>query len=394
MKHRLGFAAASLVLFAATSTCLWAADRNEPPLPPANPPPGPPKALADKLELEEITTDTKEPTAIVAAPGEPVGRLFVLEKAGPIRILRGKTFDKEPFFDLTGKVALEPRENGEQGLLGLAFHPRFKENRRFYLHYNASDGSTRIVEMKVDAKNPNRADPKSARELFTTDQPYANHNAGDIAFGPDGKLYVLLGDGGKGDDPHGYAQNPKSLLGKAIVIDVDAKEVKPQVVAKGFRNPWRYTFDPKTGDLYIADVGQRQWEYVHVVPKGKFKGQNFGWNIVEGNHCFLAKTCKTKGLTRPVVEFSHREGCSITGGHVYRGKAIPELDGAYFYSDYCTAILRSFRVKNGKAVDQWDWKAALDPEFQLAKIASFGVDQDGELYVVSHDGPIYKLVRR
>jgi glucose/arabinose dehydrogenase len=366
----------------------------EPPLPPAAAPPPVPQALALKAELELQTRDTTEAVALVAAPGEPVRRLFVVEKRGRIRILRGKKLDGAPFLDLTGKVSLEPRDSGEQGLLGLAFHPDFAKNGRFYVNHTDPDGDTRVVEMKVDPRSPDRADPGSARELLVVDQPYPNHNGGDLSFGPDRKLYVLLGDGGAADDPQGNAQNPESSLGKALRLDVEADKPIAEVVGRGLRNPWRYSFDPRTQDLFIADVGQRQWEYVHVIPGGKLAGQNFGWRIVEGKHCFLARTCNRKGLQVPVMEYSHREGCSITGGYVYRGKALPELDGAYFYSDYCTGLLRSFRLKRGKVVDHWDWKAALDPQFQLARVASFGVDQDGELYVVSHEGPIYKLVRR
>jgi glucose/arabinose dehydrogenase len=384
-------------LVAAAAAALRAAETAPPKeaaLPAVRPTPPVPAALGDLAKLDLVTRDTTEALGIEAAPGEPVGRLFVVEKRGRIRLLRGTKFDATPFLDLTGKVALEPRDNGEQGLLGLAFHPDYQKNGRLYLHYSDPKGDSKVVEMKVDGKSPDRADPASARELLSVRQPYANHNGGDLAFGPDKKLYVLLGDGGLADDPHNNGQDDSSRLGKALRIDVEAAKPTVEVVGKGLRNPWRYSFDPQNGDLYIADVGQRQWEYIHVVPKGLLNGQNFGWKIVEGKHCFLSKTCNRKGITAPVVEYSHREGCSITGGHVYRGKALPELQGAYFYSDYCTALLRSFRYKNGRAVDQWDWKSALDHDFHLARVASFGVDQDGEMYVVSHEGPLYKLVRR
>jgi glucose/arabinose dehydrogenase len=239
-----------------------------------------------------------------------------------------------------------------------------------------------------------RAGAAGSRRLLRVPQPAPNHNGGGVEFGPDGKLYVLLGDGGGADDPDGNAQNPKLHLGKALRIDVESPQPRVEVVGKGLRNPWRYSFDPRTNDLYIGDVGQNEWEYVHVVPGGKLAGQNFGWNIVEGTHCFGARTCNRQGLHLAVYEYPHREGCSITGGHVYRGKALPELDGLYFFSDYCTALLRSFRFRNGRVSDVWDWKEALDPESQLANVASFGLDQEGELYIVGHDGPIFKLVRR
>jgi glucose/arabinose dehydrogenase len=362
--------------------------------PPAPPPPVPAK-LAARAKLELVTDDATEPVGLVAPPGEPVGRLFVVEKAGKIRVLRGKTFAPKPFLDLTGQVALWQRPNSEQGLLGLAFHPRWKKNGKVYVNYTDLKWETRVVEYHVDKADPERLDPATARELLRVHQPYDNHNGGGLAFGRDGKLYVLLGDGGKGGDPHGFAQNPKILLGKMLRLDVDAARPAPELLGRGLRNPWRYSFDRKTGDLYIADVGQNVFEYVHWVPANRLAGpHDFGWNRVEGKHCYQAETCDRTGIEEAVVEYPHTEGCSITGGYVYRGKALPELGGSYFFSDFCTAILRSFRMQAGKVVDQWDWKQALDPESQLAKITTFGEDQDGELYIATHDGPIFKLVRR
>jgi glucose/arabinose dehydrogenase len=360
-------------------------------------PPSPPKAvpakLAAKVKLDLVTGTAAEPVGIVAVPGEPAGRMFVVERKGPVRILRGKTFEPKPFLDITGQVSLWKKPNSEQGLLALAFHPQFLKNGRFFIHYNDLKWRTRVVEMKVDKADPNKADPTSAKDLLTVEQPYDNHNGGNLEFGPDGKLYILLGDGGKAGDPHDLARNPRTLLGKVIRMDVDAPTPKPEVLGQGLRNPWRYAFDRKTGDLYIADVGQNLFEYVHVVPAKKLAGpHDFGWNVVEGNHCFQAKTCNTKGFTRPVLEYPHSEGCSITGGYVYRGKAIPELAGSYFYSDFCTAILRSFRLKGGKATDSWDWKTALDPDGKMAQITAFGEDQDGEIYITAQDGNIFKLI--
>jgi glucose/arabinose dehydrogenase len=364
-------------------------------VPPPAPPPAVPARVAARAKLELLTNETTEAVAIVAAPGEAAGRMFVVEKQGPIRILRGKTFAPKPFLDLTGKVALWDKANGEQGLLGLAFHPQFKKNGRFYINYTGLDWQTRVVEYRVSAEDPDRADPHSARELLVVHQPYDNHNGGDLQFGPDGKLYVLLGDGGKAGDLHGFSQSNRSLLGKMLRLDVDAAKPQPEVLGRGLRNPWRYSFDRKTGDLYIADVGQNAFEYVHFVPAKKVGGPlNFGWNTIEGKHCYQADACERKDFTQAVLEYPHSEGCSISGGFVYRGKALPELAGSYFYSDYCTAMLRSFRMKDGKVVDSWDWKAALDPESQLAQVASFGQDQDGELYVVTHDHALYKLVRK
>jgi glucose/arabinose dehydrogenase len=364
-------------------------------VPPPSPPPPVPAKVAKLVKLELVTSETTEALDVVAVPGEKPGRLFVVEKRGPVRILRGKTFNPKPFLDLTGQVSLWTKPNSEQGVLALAFHPQYLKNGRFFLSYTDLKGDTRIVEFKVDPQDPDRADPKPVRDILTAYQPFSNHNGGDLEFGPDGKLYVLKGDGGSGGDPMGSGQNPDTLLSKMLRIDVDAADPRPQVLGTGLRNPWRYTFDRATGDLYIADVGQNVFEMVHYVPKRKIAGpHNFGWNILEAKHCFKNDSCQRQGLQEAVLEYPHSEGCSITGGYVYRGKAIPGLRGHYFYSDYCTAIMRSFRIKGGKVVDSWDWKAALDPESRLAKIASFGEDQDGELYVITHEGPIFKMVPR
>jgi glucose/arabinose dehydrogenase len=352
-----------------------------------------PAAIAGKVKLELLTRDTTEAVGIVAVPDEAPGRLFVVEKRGLVRTLRGKTFDPRPFLDFTNRVSLEYRDNGERGLLGLVFHPRYTKNGRFYLNFTDKNGDTRVVEMRVDKKFPNRADLSSERQILFVDQPYANHNGGGLAFGPDGKLYVALGDGGSANDPMGNGQNGKTLLSKLMRIDVEVANAAPEVIGRGLRNPWRYTFDRKTGDLYIGDVGQFLFEYVHVVGANDLVGHNFGWSLMEGFHCFQSEACDVKGLTPPVVEYPHSEGCSITGGSVYRGKALPELTGVYFYADYCTALLRSFRWKNGHATESWDWKRALDPDSRLARLASFGEDQNGELYLVSHEGPIYGFAR-
>jgi glucose/arabinose dehydrogenase len=394
MKPRLVVA----VLLLGTASFCHAADDWK--IPPPSPPPPVPAALAGKVKLELVTAETHQAVGLVAIPDEPVGRMFIVEKEGPIRILRGKKIDPRPFLDYTGKVSLWSRPNSEQGLLGLAFHPHFKKTGRFYVNFTDPKGDTRVIEYRVDRKDPERVDLSTGRELLFVHQPYDNHNGGNLAFGPDGKLYVLLGDGGKANDPHGNGQNPKSLLAKMLRIDVDAADAAhpvPEMLGQGLRNPWRYSFDRKTGDLYIADVGQNVFEYVHYVPAAAInRFHNFGWNITEGQHCFQRgpASCDRTGLTEAVIEYPHSEGCSITGGYAYRGKALPELDGVYFFSDFCTAILRSFRVKDGKAVDRWDWKSALDPESQLAKVSAFGEDQDGEIYLLTHEGPIFKFVRK
>ncbi len=238
-----------------------------------------------------------------------------------------------------------------------------------------------------------RIDADSGRDLLLVKQPYENHNGGNLAFGPDGKLYIGLGDGGAGYDPHKNGQNPRVMLAKMLRMDVDANPPKAEIFDIGMRNPWRYTFDAKSGDLWIADVGQDRWEEIDVQPAGSAP-LNFGWSVMEGRHCLHGSSCDSSAMTPPIIEYSHKVGCSITGGYVYRGRALPELDGAYFYSDYCTAILRSVRYRNKQVIDHWDWKAALDPEFKLAQISAFGEDYDGELYLLSLDGPIYKLARK
>jgi glucose/arabinose dehydrogenase len=363
----------------------------------ASPAPTPaPANLAKLVRLEKIATSTGRPVFLAAAPGDRSGRVFVVEQTGTIRILRPGAAAPEPapFLDLTARSTPGIRGNAEQGLLGLAFHPTYAESGRFFVNFTDREGDTRIVEFRRVAGDPDRADPASAREVLKIDQPYANHNGGHLLFGPDGKLWVGTGDGGSANDPHGNGQSRTALLGKMLRLDVERENPTAEIVAIGLRNPWRYDFDPDTGDLFIADVGQNQFEEIDVAPAAKLVGHNFGWNVLEGLHCFRSRDCDRSGMTDPVVEYSHDEGCSITGGIVYRGRAIPELHGTYFYSDYCTAILRGFRWRNGEVVDHWDWKGALDPDSQLAAVSSFGRDADGEMYVLSLDGAIWKMVRR
>ena len=354
-----------------------------------------PAAVAKGVQLTRVATKLSKPVALTFAPGDPGDRLYVVEKTGTIRILRDGRLDPaaKPFLDFRTRVS----KASEQGLLGLAFHPRFAENRRLYVNLTDPKGDTRVLELTVAKDDPDRVDPASARELLFVDQPYSNHNGGDLVFGPDGLLYVGLGDGGSANDPQGNGQNPKALLGKMLTLDVDAPNPQPRIVALGLRNPWRYAFDRKTGDLWIADVGQNEFEEVDVMTpamRAATAPTNFGWNVVEGLHCFNGRPCDLAKYTAPVVEYDHRDGCSITGGYVYRGRALPALDGVYFYADYCTALVRSLRWKDGDAGvgDVWDWRAALDPEERLANLSSFGEDAAGELYLLSLDGDVYKFV--
>jgi glucose/arabinose dehydrogenase len=252
----------------------------------------------------------------------------------------------------------------------------------------------------VSASDPDRVDMTTAKELIEIRQPYSNHNGGNLLFGPDGKLYTGMGDGGSANDPHRNGQNRTALLAKILRFDVDVDKPVPEMVHLGTRNPWRFWFDKPTGDLYIGDVGQNLWENVYVVAGDDHSEHNFGWNVVEGNHCFMTDSCDRSAFTPPVADYGHDQGCSVTGGVTYRGKALPQLTGRYFYADYCTGLLRSFRWTHdpssptapGWIRDHWDWKPAIDRDNVLAQISSFGVDADGEVYIVLLTGSILELV--
>src|ERR1041385_1398728 len=270
-----------------------------------------PSDVASKVALKEIAHGLKRPVLLTSAPNDARRRLFIVEQAGAIQILEnGKLHDK-PFFTI-GELS----HGNEEGLLGLAFHPRFAENRKLYVNYTAKDMSTHIVEYQVSASDPDTVDTSTRREIIRIDQPYSNHNGGNLAFGPDGKLYTGMGDGGAANDPHGNGQNDRTLLAKILRFDVD-HDGKPEIVHIGMRNPWRFWFDKPTGDLYIGDVGQNLWEEVDVIPGSDHGRENFGWNVLEGTHCFDAesggnlKACDRDGMTPPVVEYNHQEGCSI-----------------------------------------------------------------------------------
>lgn len=364
------------------------------------PPPGTdklvvvPPDIAKGVRLVEVADGLDRPVLLVAAPGDARRRLFILEQhKGTVRILENGKVAAAPFLTLSGVST-----GNEQGLLGLAFHPQFATNGKLYVNYTTRDKHTHIVEYEVGS-NPDAVDPASARELAVIKQPYSNHNGGHVEFGPDGKLYTGLGDGGAANDPQGNGQNKTTLLSKILRFDVDAPGTpKPEIVHMGLRNPWRFTFDRETGDLFIGDVGQNLWEYVHAVRGDDKRMHNFGWNVVEGSHCFDAesgtgkKTCDKSGFTLPVAEYPHQDGCSITGGVVYRGKVLPELAGRYFYADYCTGLLRSFVFAGGVVREHWNWKPAIDKKGELTQISSFGVDHDGEMYIVELTGSIYQLV--
>jgi glucose/arabinose dehydrogenase len=315
------------------------------------------------------------------------GRLFIIEKAGRIRILENDQLLETPFLDITERV----RSNGnEQGLLGLAFHPQYQENGRFFVNYTDVNGDTVIARYQV-SDDPNSADPNSEVKLLGVDQPFANHNGGVLAFGPDGYLYIGLGDGGSQGDPNGNAQNTNVLLGKILRIDVDSADPYAipadnpfgnEVWAYGFRNPWRFSFDKSNGDLYIGDVGQGQWEEIDFLAVGSPGGANFGWDHREGAHDYEGGG--PEGMIDPVAEYSHPEGgCSVTGGYVYRG-SLPEWNGIYLYGDYCTGMIWGLiRAESG-------WQNQLLYDMDVT-ITSFGQDQVGEIYLVSDNGGIFRL---
>jgi glucose/arabinose dehydrogenase len=348
-----------------------------------------PAELADRIALERVAKDLARPVLVTFAPGDARRRLFVLEQhVGRIRVIEQGAVAADPFLDLKGKVST----GNEQGLLGLAFHPAFATNGRLYVCYTDRKDDTHVLEYRVDPGEPDRVDPKSARKIFFHEQPYSNHNGGHLEFGPDGKLYLGLGDGGSAGDPLRAGQDARSKLAKLLRFDVDAATPTVEIVALGLRNPWRFDFDSKTGDLYIGDVGQDKWEMLYVVAAGQIDGKNFGWNVSEGRHCYSKRRCDMSRFTPPVTDYDHDVGCSVTGGVVYRGGQLPELDGVYFYADYCTGILRSFRWAEDGIREHWDWRPVLDPSAQLSQISSFGVDEAGEVYIVSLTGTIHKIV--
>jgi glucose/arabinose dehydrogenase len=358
------------------------------------PPVAVPVELASHVALKQIATGLLRPVDLVVAPGDPAKRLFVVEQRGTIRIIEGGKLARRPFFRIGGLA-----DGNEQGLLSVAFHPQFATNRKLYVDYTTEDKATHVVEYQVDARDPDRVDPETARELLVIEHPYSNHNGGDLVFAPDGTLWLGMGDGGSAGDPHDNGQNPHVLLGKLIRLDVDGAQQPPapELVAIGSRNPWRFSFDAATGDLYIGDVGQDKWESVYALPHDDLIGKNFGWSIREGRHCFKQPApCDRADFVAPIADYPHGpEGCSVTGGFVYRGHAIPALVGTYVYGDFCTGKIWSLRWSaDAGATAHYAWKDALDPDGALINLSSFGVDADGELYALSLDGNVFEFVAR
>ena len=314
---------------------------------------------------------------MTAAPGEP-NRLYIVEQTGLIRIFERGKVRAAPFLDIRSLVG---SDGNEQGLLGLAFDPGYATNHRFYIDYTDKQGDTNVVQL--DGTRGGVIAGSTTRLLFVK-QPYSNHNGGMVAVGPDRALYVGMGDGGSDGDPQNRAQNPESQLGKLLRIDVRHGGTVTNA-ALGLRNPWRFSFDRANGDLYIGDVGQNAIEEIDYVRAGTKGLLNFGWRVYEGSTTYQAGTLGPGRLTGPIAQYSHHLGCSVTGGYVYRGKAVPAAAGRYFYGDFCSGRVWSLTARNGKVS-----RVRREP-FTVANLSSFGQDAAGELYLVSLDGVVYRL---
>lgn len=347
-----------------------------------------------EVDLVPIVSKGIQSPLYLTHAGDGSGQLFVVEQPGTIRVIVQGILQNKPFLDITNRVL----SGGERGLLGLAFHPKHRQNGRFFVNYTRrDDGATVLAEYRRQGLSLQASTEE--RTLMVVPQPYANHNGGMVTFGPDGFLYIGRGDGGSGGDPQNRAQNPAELLGKILRIDVNGAEPyaipsdnpyaraggRPEIFATGVRNPWRFSFDRATGALWLADVGEKKWEEIDLVTRGG----NYGWRIMEGTHCFLPeKNCHIEGLTMPVFEYGHDQGrCSITGGYVYRGRNLPTLQGSYLFGDFCSGEIFVVAIVNGV-------EAGNEPHLLRKtgmRISSFGEDETGEVYVVDHRGALYRL---
>ena len=364
-----------------------------PPLPPSN-----------DLQLETISTSLNSPVFMTAPSGDST-RLFIVEKGGQIRIFNtaNDSLLTTPFLNIAGLLSID----GERGLLGMAFDPQYVTNRRFYVYYTNNGGDIVIAQYFRNAANPNLADSAPATVLLTVEHSAeTNHNGGMVAFGPDGCLYAGVGDGGSGGDPSDNGQNKFSLLGKLLRLNPNTGGpcgnviINPfllgggaqEVWSLGLRNPWRFSFDRQTGDLYIGDVGQSEREEINVsLAPNAGSGLNYGWRLMEGFLCFdPISNCDPGNLTRPVLDYPHLSGaCSVTGGYVYRGSAVPALSGTYFYADYCAGFVKSFRYRNSQVTEQTEWPLLSSSG---GSITSFGEDAAGELYITTQGGGLFKFV--
>ncbi len=353
--------------------------------------------------LEEVASGFNQPLFVTTPPGDGE-RLVVVEQRGTIQVLVNDQIAAEPFLDITDRVG---SEGSEQGLLGLAFAPDYAESGQFYVNYTDLNGNTVVARFTV-TKDPEVADPQSEEVILRQEQPRANHNGGVLAFGPDNYLYIGLGDGGGQGDPNRNGQNLSTWLGKILRIDVDPRNVgegetyaipednpfvdeadaAPEIWVYGLRNPWRFTFDRETGDMWVGDVGQSAIEELTLLPVAEGGGQNLGWNITEGTSCYIEPDCDQTGLTPPTLEYSHDVGgCSVTGGYVYRGESMPALEGVYVFADFCSGLLWGA----GQDADG-NWVMSEPIETGLS-ISSFGEDAAGEMYLTDlSGGTVYRLV--
>jgi Glucose / Sorbosone dehydrogenase len=356
-------------------------------------------SASPNIQIEPIITGIDSPVAITQA-GDSSGRLFITLQIGKILVYEEQQLLPTPFLDIGSLIVT----GGERGLFSVAFHPNYVANGFLYVNYTDLNGDTVIARYRVSV-DPNVVDPASANILLSIPQPFANHNGGQLQFGPDGYLYIGMGDGGSGGDPSNTAQSLGSMLGKILRIDVDADfpygipltnpfignpNANPEIWALGLRNPWRFSFDRLTGDLLIADVGQSNWEEVNFQQASSRGGENYGWRLMEGTHCFNPSTeCSDGSLTLPILEYDHSlDNCSITGGYRYRGALYSGLEGVYFYADFCTGRIWGASLD---ASGSWNSKQVLDTDLS---ITSFGEDEDGELYLAhfsSTNGTIYKV---
>lgn len=351
-------------------------------------------AAAPAIGLQPVVSGLENPVYVTNA-GDGTGRLFVVEQAGTIRIIREGKLLPRPFLDIRSRVI----SGGELGLLSVAFHPQYTRNGRFFINYTADGENLRtvIAEYRVSS-DPNVAET-TERVLLRIAQPFRNHNGGLNRFGPDGMLYIGMGDGGSGGDPMNNGQRLDTLLGKLLRLNVDGDSpygvprdnpfvgragAREEIWAYGLRNPWRFAFDREGGRLFLADVGQNRWEEIDIIEKGG----NYGWRIMEGAHCFNpSEGCATGGLQRPIAEYGRELGCSVTGGYVYRGQRVRALLGRYLFADYCSGRIWTLRENGGR----WVMESLRDTELS---VSSFGEDQAGEIYVVDHRGAVYQIVPR
>lgn len=356
---------------------------------------GPRSATALDLQLDPVVQGLSQPVFLTHA-GDDSGRLFIVEQPGRIRVVRNGQLLPAPFLDISSRVSGQ----SEQGLLGLAFAPDYAQSGRFFVYYTNAAGGSVLSRFTVSVSDADRADPASERGLLAFSQPFANHNGGWIGFGPDGFLYLASGDGGSGGDPQGNGQNLGTLLGKILRLDVsgdlatapadnpfrNTAGALPEIWAYGLRNPWRASFDRDDGALWIADVGQQTREEVNRQAPGE-AGNNYGWNRLEGSGCFSGSGCSSAGTVLPVAEYGRSEGCSVTGGYVYRGSAYPDLRGIYLFGDFCSGRVFGLRPSSG---DGAGFVRETLAETGLP-IASFGEDQAGNVYLVGYHGTVYLL---